>query len=697
MQALKEGEVKIAYARIMLIGPGGVGKSSLLNGLMNLPLPHEAYSTQLADTYTLKHKGRPTETFWAKQVGGYWVKVTDQDEIDELVHLVETVNKKNQSELRDHQEIGVTGSGGQKFTQSNVLPIVKELATNLQSKKGNVFISGTEVYMRVWDCGGQPVFLDILPAFLTARTLFLLMFDARHDLRQPCTYLTHHKGKAKEEQEEITTLELLTQWMANIHATLLKRESSDSEHSSGEEEERFPQILPIGTHGDDAKVKSLGKGAIFDLLTSACADKAFMHLVLDGHVVDNTTAGKGSQEDPSFQAIRDIADKFASTDVAIRTPVRWVLFRKVFERYAKGKPVVPLDKVKELGRECNIPEEAMDSVVAFYHDLAVFFHYKEVPSLREVVIADPQWLVRQMAKILALEGFEIVTNINLWKLLREDGILLEPLYMKVLGTQNELPPQEIIDLLEHFLIIAEIHTTGKHFVPGREYFTPSLLPRCPTDKSSYFATSSIQSAAPLHLIFSTKYLPPGFFTRLAAVISKHPRCQVDFTNKIYRNEVKYLFGAAGQQVDKLVVTEKKFSICVQVQRVSTRSFKYPTFISVCSELFQILQDSFGEVKKWLPQIDVSFALECEECAEKGHFIPLSAPRSITRNISLLCQRNVRTILNSDQKFWLNIHQVSLYYLLTLIQVLMISNCRIILLTLISLTVRFLPLLGKWKS
>ena len=659
VQALKEGEVKIAYARIMLIGPGGVGKSSLLNGLMNLPLPHEAYSTQLADTYTLKRKGRPSETFWAKQVeGGYWVKVNDKDEIDELVYLVETVKEKKQSQLC--QETGATGSSGRKFAHSDVQPIINELAANLKSTS-NTFVSGTEVYMRVWDCGGQPVFLDILPAFLTARTLFLLMFDARHDLRKPCRHLTHNKRKAKEEQEEITTLELLTQWMATIHATLLKRDPSDS---SSNQEQRFPQILPVGTHGDHA----LNKDTIFEPLSSVCADKAFMHLVQDGLIVDNTTAGKGSQEDPSFKVIRDAADNFASTNVATRTPVRWVLFRKVFERYAKGKPVVPLDKVKELGRECDIPEEAMDSVLEFYHDLAVFFHYKEVPSLREVVIADPQWLVRQMAKILALEGFEIVKNMNLWKLLREDGILLQPLYEKVLGTENELSPQEIIDLLEHFLIIAEIHTTGKHTVRNaREYFTPSLLPCCPSKKSSYSATTKIQSAAPLHLIFSTKYLPPGFFTRLAAVLSKHPKCQVDFTTncKIYRNEVKYLFGAAGQQVDKLVVTEKKFSICVQVQRVSTRSFKYPTFISVCSELFQILQDSFREVKKWLPQIDVSFALECEKCVEKDHFIPLSAPRIITSHINLLCQRNVRTILNSDQKFWLNIHQVinyCLYYI-----------------------------------
>ena len=658
--------MKIAYARIMLIGPGGVGKSSLLNGLMNLPLPPEASSTQLADTYSLRRANRPTKTFWAKKVsGGYWVKVTDRDEIKELVHLVKASGEVKESDIDKAID---ASSQDDKFAHSSVKPIVEELASNLKSPSfsGFSFVSDTEVYMRVWDCGGQPVFLDLLPAFLTSRTLFLLMFDARRDLQAPCLHLSHHKGKAKKEQQEITTLELLTQWMATIHATLLKKPPSDAKEAStdGEslcsdtEEGNFPQILPIGTHGDDPKVKALGD-AIFEPLTSACADKAFMHLVLDGLVVDNTTAGKSELEDPTFQSIRNIADNFASTDVAIRTPIRWVLFRKVFERDAKGTPVVPIEKVKELGRACSISDEAMDSVLAFYHDLAVFFHYVDIPSLRKVVIADPQWLIRQMAKIMALEGFEIVKQRTLWKLLREDGILVEKLYKKVLSTQQELTPQEIIDLLEYFLIIAEIRTTGKHSCPGREYFAPSLLPRCPAIKSSFLATSNVQSATPLHLIFSTKYLPPGFFTRLAAVMSKHPKCQVDFTSKIYRNEVKYLFGSAGQQVDKFVITEKKFSVCVQVQRVSTRSAKYPTFISTCSELFQIMQESFTGIKKWLPQIDVSFALECETCPEKGHFIPLSALPSITPNTSLLCQKNARTVLSTDQKFWLYIHQVSL--------------------------------------
>ena len=37
--------MKVAYACLMLACPGGVGKSSLLHGLMNLPLPSEACDT----------------------------------------------------------------------------------------------------------------------------------------------------------------------------------------------------------------------------------------------------------------------------------------------------------------------------------------------------------------------------------------------------------------------------------------------------------------------------------------------------------------------------------------------------------------------------------------------------------------------------------------------------------------------------
>ena len=510
-------------------------------------------------------------------------------------------------------------------------------------------ISDIETFFRVWDCGGQPVFLNLLPAFLTARTLFLLMFDARYGLLNQCLHLSHLKGVVTESKEEITTLELMVQWMALIHATLLRKRS----FSNDDDLERFPRILPVGTHGDDENVKSK-KADIFRPLTEVCTDKAFTHLLLDGVIVDNTTAGTGENEDPHFNEIREAAGKFAAEDLSIITPLTWVLFRKVFHRYAKGKPIVPLEEVMELAIACSIPEKALDSVLAFYHDLSVFFHYTDVPSLKPVVIADPQWLIKQMAKIFALEGFEVVKNDSLWKLLRENGILVESLYTRVLRTQKILKPQDIIDLLEHFLIIARIYTNS-HRRSGREYFVPCMLPCCsPSDRPPHSTMSSVQSAAPLHLLFSTNYLPPGFFTRLAAVMSKHPKCEVDQTCKLYRNEIRFLFGSPEQQVDELTIIEQKRSVCIQMQRFSSREYSCPTFMTSCNQVFQILRESFVEVKKWLPGIDVSFALACDNCPQNDHFIPLpSTPSSRV----LLCQRKVKTKLTPQHKLWYNIQQV----------------------------------------
>ena len=39
--------------------------------------------------------------------------------------------------------------------------------------------------LHLWDCGGQPVFLDVLPAFLSSRTMFVLVFNASKGLTAP--------------------------------------------------------------------------------------------------------------------------------------------------------------------------------------------------------------------------------------------------------------------------------------------------------------------------------------------------------------------------------------------------------------------------------------------------------------------------------------------------------------------------------
>ena len=124
MEALAYGVVKVAYVRVMLIGPGGVGKSSLLYGLMNLPLPHSANSTQLAETHTL----RPTDSYWARaQAGGHWVRITDKDEIKELAQLVKQIQQRKQSTESKNTGQHHFISKESKFSHPQVKAVIEDI------------------------------------------------------------------------------------------------------------------------------------------------------------------------------------------------------------------------------------------------------------------------------------------------------------------------------------------------------------------------------------------------------------------------------------------------------------------------------------------------------------------------------------------------------------------------------------------
>ena len=642
-QALQYGVVTVAYARVMQIGPGGVGKSSLVNGLMKKKFSESTLGSDILEL-------RLTEGYWARSTGGHWEIISDEDEIKELAQLVQRVQQNEQLVKGSHSKSSSEGElvvkEDEKFNHPSVKAIVDEIEAAYSGPDyQDSSQPDTEVYIRVWNCGGQPVFLNLLSAFLTTGTLFLLMFDASRDLHGP--YLTHHEGKTTEQLDGMSTLLQLRGLMTTLHTT----------RSVGSCKV-FPCILPVGTHGDKAYAKD-NKDAILRTLAKASRNMPFTHSVLDGVIADNTTAGTGVSEDPAFQIIREIAIKFAVKELTIDTPITWVLFRKVFDRYSRGKPVVAVDEVKELAKACFIPEDTVSSVLAFYHDLSVFFHYSSVPSLKCKVISDPQWLIKQMAKILALEGFVEVRNDALWNLLRKDGILVEPLYSQVFSNQGDLKAQDIIDLLEHFLIIAGVHTSNKHKFPGREYFVPSMLP-CIFNKSLQPAIKPIQSAAPIHLIFSTNYLPPGFFPRFITVLSNYDKVTVDFKEKLYRNSVKFRYGHHNQQIDKVTASEEKSSVSVQIQRILSRPQKYALFPAICLELLQILTEACRKIKEeWFHGIDIGFAFECKACCERVHFIELKFPISNSPDC-LCCQKGESSVLTPEQRCWFDVNEVSLF-------------------------------------
>eukprot|EP00731_Ephydatia_muelleri_P035246 Em0109g1a len=303
----------------------------------------------------------------------------------------------------------------------------------------------------------------------------------------------------------------------------------------------FPRIAVIGTHGD--KLNPQKKKEVASKLSIECEGKPFSDLIVDMLILDSTK--RGSEEDPTIAKLKHLIRDFISNALCIPTPIAWVLFRKLLTRLTKSRPIITLDNVATISRVCSIEDTTLLSVLSFYHELGAFLHYADIEKLKNVVIAQPAWLVKHLGTILAPKesGKDLLGPREPWKLLREKGILVEALYQAVWKTSDvmcEVKPQAFADLLEHCFLIGKITQESFSSVPrnyGKMYFMPCVLPICPEDDMVSPHVDAFLTAAPLHFRFSSRCVPPGFFVRLAAVLSTTPGFRIVFQTPMYSNQV----------------------------------------------------------------------------------------------------------------------------------------------------------------
>ena len=655
----------MTYGRVMMIGAGGAGKTSLRHGLMKKLLPKMASSTLLANSLSVKCQ-------WAGACGQRWVEIDEEDELNELATLLSRIiesesllqSVESASAIKKFQPSTQPQSGAPESASSSSSymyhsAIVKEIRIKVFARVKQAILHHqphSEVLLNVWDSGGQLVFMNILPAFLTKRTLFMLVFDASKNLETKLQFESMHDGEiVHTEDYHLNTTELLLQWMASIDAHLSLRKA-------GAKVDPYPRVMLIGTHLDQLVSKGCNPGvvtkAILDSLHSQYQDKTYADLLMPspGYIVDNTTAGQ-DKEDPAFQTIRECVHAFAATNFTVSTPITWVLFRKVMQTICQAnKPVMRISDVIAVAEACSIPTRAVPSVLNFYHELGVFLYYFKIPSLQEVVIATPQWLVNHIAKLLTPHGLEDHGRERHWTLFRKKGILTETLYTEILQ-DPVVNPQAVVDLLKHFLLAVPIKTTNEHpYDEGKEYFVPCML-EAPSESIPYHSPSHLSTdahtAEPMHLVFHTHYVPPGFYVRLLASIAIHEGYEI-----VFEQTNRYAVTFDYQEVYEITMREHTDSIEVQVTRAAQGGPHVPPFHRVCRVILELMNTSIQEVYMWLPSVSVKTAFVCSSCSSDlpKHFV-LFDQDALTTTI-VRCQKKERQQLGrlQSQNYWLNIQE-----------------------------------------
>ena len=628
----------------MLLGAAGVGKSSFVRGLKNQPFIQEGNSTQVADV-------RPVTYSWAT---GGWEDVGEQDELDEIAKLLALVHHDVQSTQQLVSSVQSVRTLYRETTSSQ-LPVSTEQGKEETTTKINSYLQKAitraklftpndirklkpSPFLHVWDCGGQPIFLEVLPAFLTPRTEFLLLFDASKDFKERWKSVQYRHGiEIPGEEVNMTISELLDKWMATIHSHL----SSKTEKGDLLD---YPRILGIGTHGDVLDEKK--KQSVISQFDALCSENAYLELLDDILIIDNTTAGKGRKEDPGFEKVRESIHQFAEK-LVVKTPVSWVLFRKIIQMFAKeSKNVITFSEAKAIGVACKIKAEDIHKVLMFYHDLGVILYYSRIKNLQDKVILSPRWFVESLGKVLTLQGRETYQTKEMWRILRENGILIKPLYVAVWKECEDIDPESMMELLVCFHLAALVKTEVYYDLNAPQYFVPSVLPLFTGDPSPI---DSIVRATPLHITFSTKFVPPGYFTRFVTTMASFKACQLCFENGIYRNLVSFKF----MKYNNITFTELRDAVQVDMSRNIPESQDYLSFSTTCNDLLIVLEKSCKEVDECFHQSSLSdnkkstaihrkfrFLCKSDECnsATNAHYL-IDIEEGQTQNDLCRCKKS----------------------------------------------------------
>ena len=665
-------EVGVAYGRVMLLGPSGVGKTSLLRGLKNEQFIQRGTSTQVADV-------RHIHQFWAEGCDEReWKEVGEQDELDEMAKLLAAGSHDSRSA---EQIISSVKSVKALYSSSHLEAANPEITADTSPSQAEEIekylqnaiehaqhLTPEDVcdlkpapFLHIWDCGGQQVFLEVLPAFLTPRTMFLTLFDASKSFDETFHSIQLRCGeKIVEEDVGITIHHLVNTWMSMIHTHLSRKVEGVFLD--------YPRVSLVGTHGDQL----IGDHKCQECQKMMNQMKSKFELIQGTYIVDNTTAGKGKEgEDPNYAKLRQEIHDFTAKSLAVSTPVSWVLYRKIMQMFIKAsKNIISYSEAKAIAIACKIADEDVPKALAFYHDLGVILYYPKVADLKDKVILSPKWFVECLGKVLSLEGNEKYNVPVMWKLFREKGILIQSLYGAVWrNNEGGIDPQSMMELLVHLHLAAEVKTQQYPDRDVLQYFVPCILKNFVGDLHTPTIKMQLISS-PVHVKFNTAFVPPGYFTRFSTTVASYEAFTLDFEYGIFRNRVSFLFGDRAMKYDHVTFTELPNAIQVDIGRNAPDTDEYPSFSKSCQNLLKIMKLSCKEVEVLYHQSMISdtsaflkiysqlklvcTSKECLKHTDEVHYLSIDdlSEHELTASEKVRCEKSAafRSFCN-EEKHW----------------------------------------------
>ncbi|XP_052058799.1 uncharacterized protein LOC127699103 isoform X1 [Mytilus californianus] len=543
-QLLKGKMDKRQHFRLVVVGPKGSGKTSLVRRILQQPLdkPSKVRSTNGIDIHILKSKIQTKSGKWIfmegvtnRQVANMRLKrcLVEKNQNQETVEKNDVLSDKD-------EESKMSIAWSTTLESRNVSPISSSDKSDILNRKDfypNSRLNNEEgkisdalptilesedesedlFYSRVQQSISEIDLEDVLNVELDENEFATIdLWDFAGD-RQ--FYNTHHTFLSKE------ALYIVTVDMTKDVESILGIDGEDPNfwfqtlHYYGNKvntrTRMDPSVILVGTKIDLCRGNEQGsKKKLFD---NCCRESSFKKHIRDFSLLSNTDENNEEVFEKLRLKIFDLAKKCPSWDQEI--PVRWIHLEKTLLKLSNEKPIVTRADVIKLGLENLEPietNEEVDLFLKYHHETGDFVFFEDI---QEYVVLSPQWLSNAFKCIITSDELQKDCDIssyvkNDWDDIRKTGKLSNRFIDHILE-QNKLSmyKNHILTIMEKYDIIVRSSSAS-----GQEsFYVPCMVETTAIDHIDLIFDNKSKTSC---LCFVFDFLPMPIFNHVLAACTR---------------------------------------------------------------------------------------------------------------------------------------------------------------------------------
>ena len=535
-------------------------------------------------------------------------------------------------------------------------------------------------FIKMEDTGGQPEFMDMLPALTIGPALYLLFCKLIDRLKSHymISYLSPSGGSTTPEKSTYTVEEVLLTALASIscfksYSNLPQVSNEETDITASIEDLlscRNSIAYILGTHKDKVSEEEINE---FDKeLQQSIRSTDFFR---DGLVkfssehrmvlpIDNMH-GRADE----IQEVRKFLEEGMKQHFKkLRVPAAWLVLslclRKREERTAS------LQVVLQLAGELGMPEQETKVALWFLHHYAgVLMYFPKLKELIDTVICDTQ-IVYDSATHLIVNTFKFgQVSMAASERFRETGqFSLEDIRRVTASISGDyIPLMKLVKLLEHLNIIAPVIQSNPTFSQSNPtssqvsplqsnviYFMPCVLQNATHEELDKWWASISNSLSPAPLFFRYKcgYVPIGVFPAMIASLAGQDSIEMIYAG-IKKNRVQFLFG--GDYDTVTLISQPKY-YAIHISRLpNAKTSPY----EVCSSVRKLVESTLKTVTSHMNysfHVEYQLGFECTSHPGREHLCIVKSGETCPR--FMCCLANMKSIqpveIQSQHFIWFEV-------------------------------------------